>query len=304
MYGKIFREMYNGTLVQNWQALITFQQLIVLSDADGVIDYTTEAIASRTGIPIEIIQQGIRALESEDPYSRSPDENGRRIVLLDEHRPWGWVIVNHKKYRDMPDADRVRKQNRLRQQRKRLRDHGLDERSSCEYCGADATGVDHLIPKSKGGTDEPENLVAACSKCNQHKATRTVSEFIFDEHVTNTNKDICVAFSNENEEHTPVKTPKLKPAHEMVIDLYHQILPERPKVAKGCWPGSTREKHLSDRLKAKTNYQTEEFWQLFFETVRVNDWWMGRDPKWKGVNLAWLVQRNNFDKVIEQALNS
>ena len=36
----------------------------------------------------------------------------------------------------------------------------------CAYCGDDANTVDHIIPISKGGTDDPMNLVAACSRCN------------------------------------------------------------------------------------------------------------------------------------------
>jgi 5-methylcytosine-specific restriction endonuclease McrA len=36
----------------------------------------------------------------------------------------------------------------------------------CAYCGDEADTVDHLIPMSKGGTDHPENLVAACRNCN------------------------------------------------------------------------------------------------------------------------------------------
>jgi 5-methylcytosine-specific restriction endonuclease McrA len=36
----------------------------------------------------------------------------------------------------------------------------------CVYCGDEADTVDHLIPMSKGGTDHPENLVAACRNCN------------------------------------------------------------------------------------------------------------------------------------------
>jgi len=43
----------------------------------------------------------------------------------------------------------------------------------CQYCGAeDATTVDHVIPISKGGTDEPDNLVAACTRCNYSKGNR------------------------------------------------------------------------------------------------------------------------------------
>jgi hypothetical protein len=36
----------------------------------------------------------------------------------------------------------------------------------CVYCGDEASTVDHVIPTSKGGTDHPLNLVAACQLCN------------------------------------------------------------------------------------------------------------------------------------------
>jgi 5-methylcytosine-specific restriction endonuclease McrA len=42
----------------------------------------------------------------------------------------------------------------------------------CQYCGNDATTVDHVIPISKGGTDEPDNLLAACTRCNYSKGNR------------------------------------------------------------------------------------------------------------------------------------
>lgn len=37
---------------------------------------------------------------------------------------------------------------------------------TCGYCGFDATTVDHIIPYSYGGTDDPGNLIACCSICN------------------------------------------------------------------------------------------------------------------------------------------
>jgi hypothetical protein len=36
----------------------------------------------------------------------------------------------------------------------------------CVYCGDEAYTVDHVIPIELGGTDDPKNLVAACSRCN------------------------------------------------------------------------------------------------------------------------------------------
>jgi 5-methylcytosine-specific restriction endonuclease McrA len=44
---------------------------------------------------------------------------------------------------------------------------------TCQYCGSrsDLT-VDHVIPRSKGGSSEWENIVACCSTCNRRKADR------------------------------------------------------------------------------------------------------------------------------------
>jgi 5-methylcytosine-specific restriction endonuclease McrA len=42
----------------------------------------------------------------------------------------------------------------------------------CAYCGDDANTVDHVIPVNKGGTDHPENLVAACNRCNYGMGNR------------------------------------------------------------------------------------------------------------------------------------
>jgi hypothetical protein len=101
MYGKLFASMYDGTLYGQWQAIVTLQQLVVLANSEGVVDMTPPAIAARTSIPLEIIEAGLVQLSEADKYSRSDAEQGRRIVLIDPDRPWGWRIVNHAKYRNM-----------------------------------------------------------------------------------------------------------------------------------------------------------------------------------------------------------
>lgn len=122
MYGKIFESMYDGTLAADWKAMVTFQQMIVLADQDGIIDYTPPALARRTGIPLEIIEHGIKKLEEPDPYSRTPDEDGRRICRLDNHRPWGWYIVNYDRYRMMASREERRIKDRERKRLKRAQD--------------------------------------------------------------------------------------------------------------------------------------------------------------------------------------
>ena len=45
---------------------------------------------------------------------------------------------------------------------------------TCQYCGHQANGltVDHVIPRSRGGSSEWENIVASCAPCNRRKGNR------------------------------------------------------------------------------------------------------------------------------------
>jgi len=47
---------------------------------------------------------------------------------------------------------------------------------TCGYCGKAASTIDHILPRSRGGRDSWENLVACCLRCNNLKGDRTPSE--------------------------------------------------------------------------------------------------------------------------------
>lgn len=46
----------------------------------------------------------------------------------------------------------------------------------CQYCGNAAENLDHVVPRSRGGTHTWENVVAACRRCNTRKGSRTPGE--------------------------------------------------------------------------------------------------------------------------------
>lgn len=46
----------------------------------------------------------------------------------------------------------------------------------CQYCGAHAETLDHLVPRSRGGTHAWENVVAACGRCNGKKRDKLPGE--------------------------------------------------------------------------------------------------------------------------------
>jgi 5-methylcytosine-specific restriction endonuclease McrA len=46
----------------------------------------------------------------------------------------------------------------------------------CQYCGSRADSIDHVVPRSRGGTHTWENVVAACRPCNVRKRDRLLPE--------------------------------------------------------------------------------------------------------------------------------
>jgi hypothetical protein len=119
VYGKIFEQIYEGSLRMNWKAMITFQQMIILCDKDGILDMTPDALHFRTGVPLDIIKEGLEILELPDPESRTRSKEGRRIIRLDEHRGWGWQLVNHNYYRDLLNRKDKKERDRSRMAKKR-----------------------------------------------------------------------------------------------------------------------------------------------------------------------------------------
>lgn len=47
----------------------------------------------------------------------------------------------------------------------------------CAYCGDDAGCADHVMPLSRGGSNDPDNLVACCMPCNSSKSDLLLSEW-------------------------------------------------------------------------------------------------------------------------------
>lgn len=55
----------------------------------------------------------------------------------------------------------------------------IRDRHRCAYCGAKATTIDHIVPRSRGGRWSWTNCVAACggpNGCNGRKGNRTPEE--------------------------------------------------------------------------------------------------------------------------------
>lgn len=97
-----------------------------------------------------------------------------------------WALDNPEKYRAMV---------RSRRARRKARERGADgcftmmdvvaihenQKGLCFYCGVDLVNdyhVDHFVPLSMGGSNNPSNLRLSCPGCNALKGVRNPHEFI------------------------------------------------------------------------------------------------------------------------------
>jgi hypothetical protein len=105
VYAKIFRQIFDSSIAENYEVRHVFEDLLKLAEIDGCVDMTLEAIARRTNVPLDKVRVGIDELCKPDPKSRSKEHEGRRLIPIDARRGWGWRIVNYEKYRAIQDEE-------------------------------------------------------------------------------------------------------------------------------------------------------------------------------------------------------
>jgi 5-methylcytosine-specific restriction endonuclease McrA len=82
----------------------------------------------------------------------------------------------------MPSVIRLLEYRRIPHQTRALSRKNilLRDRNTCQYCGEamppSELTLDHVVPRSRGGSSTWENLVACCHICNRHKGNRLLSE--------------------------------------------------------------------------------------------------------------------------------
>jgi hypothetical protein len=99
-YTPVFSSIFDGTLHGKWPQTGVWLALLAMTDRHGCIDRTPQAIASDVGISAEELLVCIGEFCKPDPMSRTQECEGRRLVLIDPARSWGWRVVNHSRYRE------------------------------------------------------------------------------------------------------------------------------------------------------------------------------------------------------------
>ncbi len=344
-------DMVSLTLAESgaWWRLYTFTH-----NCDNGGKITTEH-----GRPLNLdeIQDNLRLKDSDLPYFITMVDKMLKEGMLywDDET----LVITHYQ-EDQTTAPSDTKEARAERQRKRrktlLEEYGnkdnpvplpvrlevIERDKCCQHCGkigarttptsaividpADSTPFefDHVIPRAKGGTDDPDNIVLSCRPCNRTRNSRPLSQESRDNStpLKESNKErsiieieregegevnslqtcykskIKTEVCNKNDE-VCNKPPRYKPVTNLIVDLYHDLCPSLPKV-----------KELSDsRKKAiKTISQKHDdpllYFRELFSKAEASDFLSGRrssegeHSNWR-CNFDWLLNEKNRVKVLE-----
>ena len=83
---------------------------------------------------------------------------------------------------NMPAVIRLNTYTRAKEPRLRFSKRNLytRDKGTCQYCGKkisyDSSTYDHVVPRCKGGKTGWDNIVIACSKCNEIKDNKTPAQ--------------------------------------------------------------------------------------------------------------------------------
>lgn len=113
-YTKLFSSLVTSTIwMETDRTRIVWITMLALADKNGEVQASIPGLARVAGVPLEDCEAAIQKFLSPDPYSRTPDDEGRRIEKIDG----GWALINHAKYRAMASRDDEKSAHAERQRR-------------------------------------------------------------------------------------------------------------------------------------------------------------------------------------------
>jgi len=270
LYGKIFKEIFYGSLMMNegWLGVYVMMSLVTLAeDEEGILRYDDRALYRLLGLEnsettFDHFLDVMVKLNEPDPLSNLRDQEGRRIIPLSDmdniEGDRGYFIVNYAYYRRKGSREDRTEKATARKQRQRER-----EKLNKSTMSRSVTHSSEKIAQAEAQADTDTEALKDTVPTVQVEQSKIV--------------------------HCP---------HEKIIDLYHQLLPMCPRVR--VWT-NTRRRYLQARWK---EYPDIGYFQTFFTKVSKSKFLTGKTngsgerPPFVA-SLEWLIRPNNFAKVLE-----
>lgn len=117
-YTKLFGSILESTIwLETPPIKVVWITLLAMADRDGVVEASLPGLAKRAGVDRSQCEQALATFLAPDPDSRTPDNEGRRIIPV----AGGWRLLNYETYREKASADEGREKAAARKRRQRER---------------------------------------------------------------------------------------------------------------------------------------------------------------------------------------
>jgi hypothetical protein len=113
-YTKLFSSIVTSTIwAEDNTTRIVWITMLALANQHGEVQASIPGLARISAVSVADCELAIEKFLGPDPYSRTEDDEGRRIEKIDG----GWSLLNHQKYREMASKDEAKLAAARRQQR-------------------------------------------------------------------------------------------------------------------------------------------------------------------------------------------
>jgi hypothetical protein len=124
-YTKLFGSIITSTIWrEDKETKILWITMLALKNKAGIVEGSVPGLSDMARLSLAETIAALKILSEPDEFSRTKEFEGRRIQDVDG----GWLILNHKKWRDKMNADERREYLRIKQAEHRARQQAVNKR--------------------------------------------------------------------------------------------------------------------------------------------------------------------------------
>jgi hypothetical protein len=129
-YTKLSSDIIHSSVWRESMATkLTWVTMLAMADQYGRVGASIPGLAAAAGVSLKQVEAALACFLAPDPYSRTPDHEGRRIEKTDK----GWRLLNYEKNRNEKDEEHQKKRNAERQARWREKHRNAESNGVTRY---------------------------------------------------------------------------------------------------------------------------------------------------------------------------
>lgn len=173
-YTKLFSTITESTIwCEDSDVRIVWITMLAMTDRNGRVWSSIPGLANRAQVTLEKCEEALVKFMEPDKYSRTKDNDGRRIEEIDG----GWALLNHAKYREIRESEDRKAYKREWAEKKRAQEKSLVDNSGQSGPPSTYTDTDTDTVKLKRGKFKPPTIDEIAEHCKSRGNSLDAEKF-------------------------------------------------------------------------------------------------------------------------------